>query len=178
VGNNSEKNGNKVDLASEVYTEYGSFIRAVIGTQIKNESQADDIFQDFFLALIHKPLPDNVKDVKSYLYRAIMNDVVDTVRRTETYQTRIKKYCNQSNYLINNDGPENALIKKEQLDKMFDVIKGRLPSSQSVAIALHYREHHSIKEVAQKMGVNHRSVSRYLSVGLKKIRHLFNGKMG
>jgi len=169
--NDTDNFGNSVELASEVFAEYGSFIRAVIVSQVKNEAQVDDVFQDFFLSLVHKPVPNSVKNTKSYIYRAIINDIVDAMRRTKKYQMRIHKYSEQLNYSINKAGPENALlIDKEGLDKMFVLIKGRLPNSQAQAIALRYRNHHSIKEVAEKMDVNKRSVSRYISVGLRKVR--------
>lgn len=176
MGRNTDKYGKGAELVSEIFVEYGSFIRAVIGSQVKNEAQVDDIFQDFFLSLIYKPVPKGVKNIKSYLYRAIINDIVDAARRAEKYQARIEKYSEKLNYSINNADHENALIEKEQLDKMFALIKGRLPSSQSLAITLRYKEHHNIKEVAEKMGVNNRSVSRYVSVGLKKVRHFLTAK--
>jgi len=167
---------NSVLMASELLTEHGNFIRAVIRSQVKNEDQAEDIFQDFFLSLVYKPIPKGVKNIKSYLYRAITNDIVDAVRQVERYRVRIHEYSKQFTNSINNTSPENALIKKEQLDKMFALIKGRLPNSESQAIFLRYRKHHSPKEVAEKMGVNDRSVSRYICVGLRKIRQLLTAK--
>lgn len=167
---------NSVLMASELLTEHGNFIRAVIRSQVKNEDQAEDIFQDFFLSLVYKPIPKGVKNIKSYLYRAITNDIVDAVRQVERYRVRIHEYSKQFTNSINNTSPENALIKKEQLDKMFALIKGRLPNSGYQAIFLRYRKHHSLKEVAEKMGVNDRSVSRYICVGLRKIRQLLTAK--
>lgn len=167
---------NSVLMASELLTEHGNFIRAVIRSQVKNEDQAEDIFQDFFLSLVYKPIPKGVKNIKSYLYRAITNDIVDAVRQVERYRVRIHEYSKQFTNSINNTSPENALIKKEQLDKMFALIKGRLPNSGYQAIFLRYRKHHSPKEVAEKMGVNDRSVSRYICVGLRKIRQLLTAK--
>ena len=176
VGNNNDNNGNRVALASAVFAEYGGFIRAVVRSQVQNEAQADDIFQDFFLSLICKPVPKGVKNIKSYLYRAIINDVVDAVRRAEKYRSRIKKYSEQLNYSINKTNPRNALDNEEELDKMFALIKGWLPNSESEAINLRYRNRYSIKEVAEKMSVNRTSVSRYISIGLRKIRQYLTVK--
>ena len=162
---------NNVLMVSELLTEHGNFIRAVIRSQVKNEDQVDDIYQDFFLSLVYRPIPKGVKNIKSYLYRAITNDIVDVARRVEKYKTLMHKYVECLDYPINKNTPENALIEKEQLDKMFALIKGRLPNSESQAIFLRYRKHHSLKEVAEKMGVNDRSVSRYICIGLRKIRH-------
>ncbi len=169
---------NNVGTATQVFTEYRDFIHMVIYSQVKNKSRADDLFQDFFISLVSKPIPHNVKNIKSYLYRAISNDIVDTQRHIERHKEQIKKYRERCNFSINNTEPENALIKDEQLNKMFDLIRGRLTSSQSQAIALRYGTNHTIKEVAEKMGVKSTSVSRYICTGLRRMRQSFNLKRG
>jgi len=161
---------NNVIPTSEVFAEYGNFIRAVIRSRVGNENQADDLFQDFFLSLMCRPIPNSVDNLKSYLYKAVTNDIVDAVRRVEKYKKHIRRYRRQPNYFINKTGPADALIGEEQLDKLLALIKGRLTTSESEAITLRYGENHSIRDIAGKMGVNSRSVSRYISVGLKKIR--------
>jgi len=160
---------NNLDLASKVFAEHGDFIRAVIRSQVKNEAQADDIFQDFFLSLVYNPVPKGVKNMKSYLYRAIINDVIDAVRRVETYKAQIYKCRRQPNYSINKTGPGNA-IAKEELDRVFALIKGRLRNNEYQAITLRYKDHYSIKDVAERMGVQCKSVKEYTSRGLRKIR--------
>jgi len=167
---------NNVGTATAVFTEYRDFIHMVICSQVRNKSHADDLFQDFFLSLVSKPIPQNVKNIKSYLYRAISNDIVDTRRQVERHKEKIKKYIERCDFSINKSEPENALIKDEQMNKMFDLIKGRLTSSQSQAITLRYVTNHTIEEVAEKMGVKRTSASRYICTGLRKIRQSFKFK--
>jgi len=164
---------NNVGTATKIFTEYEDFIHMVICSQVKNESHADDLFQDFFLSLVSKPIPHNVKNIKSYLYRAISNDIVDTQRQAGRQKEKIKKYKERCNFSINKSEPENALIKDEQMNKMFDLIKERLTSSQSQAITLRYVTNHTIKEIAEKMGVKTTSASRYICTGLRKIRQSY-----
>jgi len=167
---------NNVGTATRIFTEYRDFIHMVICSQVKNKSHADDLFQDFFLSLVAKPIPQNVKNIKSYLYRAISNDIVDTQRQAERHKEKIKKYKERCNFSINKSEPENALIKDEQMNKMFELIKGRLTSSQSEAITLRYVTNHTIEEVAEKMGVKRTSASRYICTGLRKMRQSFKFK--
>jgi RNA polymerase sigma factor (sigma-70 family) len=173
---NTRKCQRNVGLAAEVIDEHSDFIYMVICSQVKNKSRVDDIFQDFFLSLVAKPIPDNVKNIKSYLYKAVCNDIVDKQRQVERYKSQIKKYRERCNFSINNHEPENALIKDEQLNKMFDLIKGRLTTSQSQAIALRYGTNHTIQEVADEMGVKRTSVSRYICTGLRKMRQSIKSK--
>lgn len=176
AGGNIAKYAENVRLASTVLGDYGSFIRTIIRSQVGDQAEAEDLYQDLFLALVQKPIPENVKNIKAYLYRAIANDAVDVVRKTQTGRTLMRKYGKRPNDSINKHRPENALIEKEQMDIMFELIRERLPKSQTDAITLRYWHHYDIKEVAKKMGVDVRSVSRYVSVGLKKIRQLLTAK--
>ena len=167
-----------VDRAAEIFSEYGDFILAVIHYQVGNDAQADDLFQDFFVSLVSRPIPPDIQNIKSYLYKAITNDIVDAARRVQKYKTLMHKYVECLDYSINKNTPENALIEKEQLDKMFALIKGRLPRSEARAITLRFGNNFNIKEIAKKMHVNSRTVSRYISVGLSKVCQFFSEKKG
>ena len=159
-----------VDHAAEIFAEYGGFIRAIIHSQVKNETQADDMFQDFFLSLVCKPVPQNVKNIKGYLYRAITNDIIDSARRVERYMNHMHKYSKYLNSPINERTPEDAFINVEETNKMFELIKGRLRNNEFQAITLRYKSYHSVKIVAKIMGVKCKSVREYTSRGLSKIR--------
>jgi RNA polymerase sigma factor (sigma-70 family) len=170
VQGTSELPGN-VAGATSIISKYGDFIRATIRYKVKNEDIADDLFQDFYLSLVSKPIPEGVRNVRSYLYKAIINDVLDATRRTEKYKTRINKYAECAKYSINKDTSENALIEAEETDKMFEAIEGWLQRRESQAISLRYRGNFDVKETAKKMNIDDRTVSRYVSSGLSKIRH-------
>ena len=167
-----------VARAAEIFSEYGDFIRTVIYYHVENNAQADDLFQDFFLSLVSKPIPANIQNVKGYLYKAITNDIVDAVRRVEKYKTRMNKYAERLNYSVNNNRPENAFIETEQTNKMFRLIEGWLRHSEAQAITLRYRNSYNIKEAAKKMHVNNRTISRYISAGLSKVRQFLIVKRG
>jgi RNA polymerase sigma factor (sigma-70 family) len=167
-----------VERAAEIFSEYGNFILAVIRNQVGNNSQANDLFQDFFLSLVYKPISPDIQNIKSYLYRAITNDIIDAARRVEKYKTLTHKYAECLDYSINKSSPENALIETEEINKMFKLIGGQLPRSEAEAITFRLRDNFSIKEVAKRMHVNSRTVSRYISAGLSKVRHLLNNKKG
>ena len=167
-----------VDRAAEIFSKYEDFILAVIRYRVGNDGQADDLFQDLFLSLVSKPIPPGIQNIKSYLYKAITNDIIDAARRVEKYKSLMHKYAEYFDYSINKDTPKNALIEKEEINKMFKLIQGRLPRSEAQAITLRFGNNFNIKEIAKKMQVNSRTVSRYISVGLSKVRQLFSVKKG
>lgn len=163
-----------VEHAAEVFSEYGDFILAIIRYQASNQAQADDLFQDFFLSLVSRPIPQNIRNIKSYLYKAISNDIVDATRRAEKYQARIRKYADCLNYSVNKSTPKNALIEEEEeINKMFKFIEGCLPPSEAQVITLRYKYNNNIKDIARKMHVNDRSVRKYIFRGLSKLRQFW-----
>ncbi len=170
VSPDGSKRRNNVGHAAEIFAEYGDFIHMVIFSQVKNKALIDDIFQDFFLSLVHKPIPQDVKNIKGYLYRAITNDIIDSVRRVERYRDHMHKYSKHLNSPINKRTPEDAFINVEETNKMFELIKGRLRNNEFQAITLRYKSYYSIKNVAKIMGVKCKSVREYTSRGLSKIR--------
>ncbi len=149
---------------------HSNFIRGVLQYRVSNENLVDDLYQDFFLSLMARPIPEDVRNVRNYLYRAIINDSFDAVRRVEQYQDRIHRYSKHFEKTVNKDRPENALIEKEETEKMFRTIEMLLSSSESRGVILRFKDDSSIGEVARQMAINKRSVSHYISVGLKKLR--------
>ena len=176
ASNNSEKIRKNVKLATQIFCEYGDFIHSIIHTKVKNQEKEEIIFQDFFLSLVYRPMPPNVRNKKSFLYRAIINDISDSRRRSEIYSTHIEKYSQKMKSTINKSTSKNAYINEEQIIKMLKLIKEQLPGSSSEAIILRYRDNMSIQEVAKKMNVKSASVSRYISTGMKKLRRLWKRK--
>jgi RNA polymerase sigma factor (sigma-70 family) len=171
-GKNMSDGPTNVDLATEVFAEHGSFIRSVIRFHIDNKTEAEDLFQDLFLFLISKPIPTDVQNVKGFLYKMICDMVRDAFRRIERYHERIHVYAKRNSNVMENR-PESGLMEVEEAKKMFELIERRLPRNEAQAVMLKYRENNGVTEIAEKMGVKPRSVSRYVSVGLKKIRGVF-----
>lgn len=165
-----------VEGAVHIFTRYREFIHAVIRYHIKDEARADDLFQDFFLSLILKPLPTDIRSIKSYLYKMIINDIADAGCRIERYQNQMRRYAARKKYHTTKKSPESALIEMEEMNKMFKLIEEQLPRSEARAVVLRYRNQYSIKEVAGKMNVTSESVSRYISVGISKVRQFLTNR--
>lgn len=156
--------------AAEIFFENGDFIRNVILCSIRDEGKTEDLFQDFFLSLVSRPIPPDVRNLKSYIYKALINDISDRIRYIERYRALTHKYASYCNEVVNNRSAENALIEKEQTEKMIELIEKRVAKREARAIAMRYCDNLCVGEVASRMGINKRSVSRYISAGLRKVR--------
>lgn len=158
----------RMRLASEVFVEYGSLIRIIIDRNVKDHALADDIYQDVFLSVVEEPIPSE-GHIAGYLYRRIMNDIVDEVRRTKNYRDRLERYGLLNDHNSIQNSPEMTAIQSEEAQNMLNLMTELLESYEKNAVMRHHFYGYSIAEVAKSMNVKKRTLSHYLSVALKKI---------
>jgi RNA polymerase sigma factor (sigma-70 family) len=143
----------------------------VIVHNLRDKNLADDIYQDYFLSLVSRPIPGDVKNVKHYIRASIQKDIVDAVRRVQRYKNLVQRF---SQYQENNSQhmpkPENGLIKDEEVNRIFSQIEKHLARCEAEAIVFRYKNEYKTKEVAQKMGVKHKTAQTYIRKGLQKMR--------
>ena len=170
----SEPCANSADSAARIIHEHESFIRWVIRMQNNSTASEDDLFQDFYLRLIANPVPVDVRSVKGYLYKALLNHLAVSYHQTSMYEKKIEKFRKKSKISVNKFDPTRALLIREEMNKMFEFIKEISPGQRYMAITLRYRDGFSIQEVADRMGLKNSSVSKYISIGLGKVRKCLN----
>jgi RNA polymerase sigma factor (sigma-70 family) len=164
--------------AAKVFLDHKDFIRRVICFHIHDEDHADDLFQDFFLSFVSHPLPGGIRNIKSYLYKAIINDIIDSIHRKESYRNSIHEYFECSNRTLCQKMPEEAVMSMEEVSRILEVIEKRLPHTEAQAVCLQYRDSYEAKEIAEKMGVGAATARGYVSEGLSRIRTLLTVNAG
>jgi len=161
-----------VVAATAAFTQYGDVIRAAIRFQAGDKLDHEDLYQEFYLSLVRRPLPEDVRDVRSYLYRAVLNYVTSVLRQQRNDSQRLRKYVEETEISINNEPAGDAFIveEDEQRNVVVARLAGQLQERLAQAFVLKYRDDCSILEIAVRMGVNRRTVSRYLSESVHKLR--------
>lgn len=162
----------RVKCASNIIEQYGDFLRVMIYMKIKDKSQADDIMQDFFLSLVEHPIREEIEDIKGYLYTAITNDIIDRIRRIRNYQKKVQRYRETAKKEKQDIPHEKILLTREEIAKLFRKIDKCIPQQEATAILNYFKLKNNASAAAEKMQVDTRTISRYVSVGLKKFRHL------
>ncbi len=159
-----------VRTAADIVTRHGGFIRGVIRFQNCNRFDEEDLFQEFFLVLIRKPVPPEVRRLRSYLYKAVVHHIVDLIRHQACYQQTLREYAKEVRISTHNRLAGNTLENKEQRDAALAYMVRHLREREAQAFVLKYRDNCSIGEIATRMGVEKRTVSRYLSEGFKRLQ--------
>ncbi len=161
-----------VDAAAAVFREHGAFIRTTIRFQARNESQEDDLLQQLFLSLVSRPIPADVENVRSYLYRAIANDIIDLARRKARQRRRFERFAEDFRISIHKQAPTDAIVSEEDGNATFACLTRRLSRREAQAVTLRYRDDRSIPEIARMMGVDRRTVSHYLAAAVRQLRRV------
>jgi len=169
-GRNGTEVHRRVGLAAEVFGKYGDEILAVIRFSVDDQSKANDIFQDFFVSLVRKPIPSHIEDVRGYLYKAVTNDVIDVSRRTRNRQSNAQKYAYIHKHDISQRNPQDIVIHAEETERMLQLIENHLPKREATVLLRRCSDGFSTADTAEKLHLTKRTVSRYLSVAMKKIR--------
>jgi len=163
-----------VESAFRVFVEHNDFILAVIRAKLGGEADVEDVYQDLFVSFIHKPIPDAVRNVRGYIYKAIAMKTAHAARRAQQYRALLHGYAEQRMFSETDSCAEKTMVDKEEATRALALIEsGYLKRSESRAIALRYMDNDKVGDVAKRMDVEARSVSRYISTGLKRMRSLF-----
>jgi RNA polymerase sigma-70 factor (ECF subfamily) len=157
---------------SGIYRDNGQFIHKIIRFHLGDTPEVDDVFQSFFLRLLEKPVPKKeMLNERSYLYRMITNNIVDDVRRTRAYQKYVSRYsaipyhkpvCN----------PCDKLVREEEINSVLDAIEKHLPAHIAETVKLRYKESYSNDQIADAVSAKKRTIIKYISDGLKRLREV------
>jgi RNA polymerase sigma factor (sigma-70 family) len=168
----------RVGLAAELFGKYGDEIRAVIRFNVDDQSRANDIFQDFFVALVRKPVPTYVQDVRRYLYQAVTNDVIDFSRRVRNRQNNAQKYAYSCRSYTAQESPQDIAIQAEEVQRMLHLIESHLPKREATVLMNRCGNGLSTSDTAERLRLTKRTVSHYLSIAMKKMRRLISKNGG
>ncbi|MFC1677674.1 RNA polymerase sigma factor [Planctomycetota bacterium] len=168
------KNNIQVQEAAKIFEQYGNQIRYIITTSTNDPNVVDDIYQDLFLSIVHRPVPPYVENIKGYIYKAVIHDIIDSARRTTAYKASLSKYNECRTYIAKQENPEKNVIEAEQAHELIRTIKKHLASHEARAIFLTFDIKDNLTENSNEFSQNKRTLSRYLCIGLKKIREFFN----
>jgi len=160
----------RVRQAEDIFETYGDEIRAMISLNVTEQSMADDVFQNLFLSVVHKPIPPGVGRIEAYLYRIITNDVIDDTRKTNGYHHFVRGYGRHNNPQTRQEPPDDEVIEVEDVRKMLQLIERQLPSREAEAVIRKHVYGSNVSDGAKEMNVDSRTFSRYLSRGKRRIR--------
>ncbi|MCU0914571.1 MAG: sigma-70 family RNA polymerase sigma factor [Planctomycetes bacterium] len=161
----------RVDLATQIFTEYGPVIRTLIRQYVADPEDEDEVYQNLYLSLVHRPPSQPVLNMPAYLNTVIRNDVIDALRRRRSQHARVAQYAmSRARDEVDATEPEEGVTRAEEVQRITDLVGRMLPAHEAEAVIERYIHGHSTMTAAQHMHVKERTVARYACVGLRRIR--------
>lgn len=156
----------KIDVEEALHT-YGDMVYRLALVQMKDRSEAEDVFQEVFLRLVrYKHRIESREHLKAWLIRVTVNccrKQFDSAYRRKTV-------------------PIDRELKAEQSYEMeipgspvYDAVLG-LPKDYRSVIHLFYYEQYSVREIAEILEMSENAVKTRLSRARGKLKNILKGE--
>ncbi len=162
-----------VKIASEIFDEYGASIQNMLRCHGLSEQDAEDIYQNIFVALVRHP-PSHDKSLSAYLKTVVRNHVRDFYRRALSRRGFVERYASLQKAVVASKESGDGFDRMEQEHQVMELLEDALPPYMAQVLIERYRHGENIDRIASKLGVEKRSVSRYCCTGLQRLRHLLD----
>jgi RNA polymerase sigma-70 factor, ECF subfamily len=140
-----------------------------------NRADADECFQEAFLAALEFSRRKEVQHWRALLLRLVTARAVDRLRRR-----RRQAACQQAadwDSLPDRAPTPPQIAEDAELSERLRTVLGRLPSKQAEAFCLHCLEGWSYQEVAKQLAVSLDSVGVLLHRARKRLRQLLGASL-
>ena len=157
-----------VDVEEALHT-YGDMVYRLALVQMKNRSEAEDVFQEVFLRLVrYKERIDGQEHLKAWLIRVTVNCC-----RKQFHSA----YRRRTVPIDREIGSEQTYEMDLPGDPVYDAVLG-LPDDYRSVIHLFYYEQYSVHEIAEILDLSETAVKTRLSRARGKLKNILKGEYG
>ena len=136
---------------------------------LKNETDAEDVAQLVFIKLWAKrAMLANVHNFDSYLYSITKNTVLNHLAAKKAISVDISEV---GDVAARSDSPLE-LIEANDLKLMIDMIVENMPPHRQTIYRLSRDEGLTNDQIAEKLGIQKKTVENHLNIALKEIREI------
>ncbi len=157
----------------ELYSRYARSLRALIGSVVHEESEADDVLQESFLQIwreAHHYSPKAGKPL-GWVITIARRRAIDRVRRRDSYRRakqRFEEAIKPEAQTTRSGGPE-AVVSQSDLRRFLGRQMRTLPRVQREAVEMAYFRGLSQREIAATTNTPLGTVKTRLQLGLRKL---------
>jgi len=162
-----------VEIAYRIFRDYGATLRSMVERYGISGEDVDDIYQNIFLSIVRHP-PSHGTSLGAYLKTVVRNHVRDYYRRMTSRHNIATKYAEFLKIICTENVHKNEFVQVDLFRKTMKLLKDALPPYMTYVIIERYIRGKNVNEIASKLGIRKRSVSRYCCVGIKRLRHLLD----
>ncbi len=177
-----QRQESREQVLERLYQDHSGALRSFLRGRMGSSGDLEDVLQEVFVRLarmedLNDRLPPDRKDCRSFIYTTANHLIVDLERRKAVRQSYQESEQGNSANERMDITPEVITDGLQHLDVIERAIKS-LPPVWRQAFVLSRFRHMNYREIADKMGVSARSVEKYMSHALVKIRTAISRAQG
>ncbi len=173
----------RADFEDIVHT-HGSMVYRLALVQTRNRADAEDVFQDVFVALVRRMARggcdfESAEHVRAWLLRATVDRGRDLARAARRQRIRsLDEFPAElaEGYFRCAPDQERRLIERDEAQTLWRAV-GELPPKLRAAVHLFYVEGLSCEETARALGVTVSTVTTRLARARKQLERSLKGRL-
>ena len=151
----------------ELYQRYTPVLYPFVKSLCNDDALCEDIVQEIFIKIWdNRAKATDIKQVKSYLYKAAKNRFLNELRKQKNERSVIR---NRLFNAIDTETPEQQLTFKEGM-RLGDEALARLSPKRRLIVEMSTREGLSLDEISSRVGASKNVVKKLLYSGLAMMR--------
>jgi RNA polymerase sigma factor (sigma-70 family) len=157
----------------QAITDHGPRVWATVYRVLGNEADAEDCFQEAFLAAFKVGQRQQVRDLEALLVRAATARAIDRLRQKLRHPTAVLD-CNGAEPVAPAAlDPAEWMERREQADVLRSALV-RVPPQQAEAFCLKYLSDMTQKEIGREMGVSESAAGVLVHRAKVRLRELLD----
>lgn len=152
----------------EIYGRYDKLLYLFAYKRLRDPDEAMDVVHDVFAWILNSRQQLSLKtSLSSYLYKSVLNKILDIFRHQET----IRKYIAQGDHYIEVDSYEtDYLIREKDITERINKEIAAMPEGMRKVYELKHRNNLNSKDIAEQLGLSEHTVNTQLHKARKHLR--------
>lgn len=150
------------------YRQHASDLLGFLTRRLHCRATAADLRQDLYLRLVQMDEPASIENSRAYLFRMAANLATDH-QRVEGRRSELRDELAMSDEEPTTAGPEQALLAREQLERVQQLL-GALPPRTCAIFYANRFEGKTQRQIAEEMGISTTTVENHIRQAFAALR--------
>jgi len=157
------------DAFSEIYDRYWERLYIYVFSRTNSSDLAFEITQDVFVSLWQRR--NEVvfhTSLSAYLYSCVRYKIIRHINKSKLREKYYRDFLSYTKPFVDNSNEEQ--INYNDINKLIELKVSELPKKCQKIFRMSRYNDLSIKEIAQKLNISHKTVENQLTIALKFLR--------
>ncbi|MDU1905712.1 MAG: RNA polymerase sigma-70 factor [Dysgonomonas sp.] len=150
----------------ELFDMYVGPLSEFLSYYTRNKEDIEDVIQDVFIKLWEERDTLNIFYIKTYLYKAVRNQMLTQLRNQKNREVLLDKWAQE----LIQDIEAKDIINRAEFEMLYEEALTQLPPKCKDIYVLSREQRYSYKEISELRGIAEKTVENQMSIALKKMK--------